>query len=363
MATFSLSNNMINISGAKDFNIANVGNLTGSASFGLSQTDEGTNSTVFDVKQMNSSGSAALRMAGGNSNNTRFTGYNMFASFDSDSESFYNVEFDTVNSVFDFTGTTSGAMIATTQNSYNNEIRLGGGKTAIDGENISADKGVSGQTEARYYNNTVVDAGRSNSFISSENSATKFTTTMTSRGAFIAGGDIQDTYYLNGANATVVGGSGYNIFNNTGTSIYNAVFGGYGTNVYNDFGTRNMYQGSYALNDYGYNGADTIRFYGNYGIARVNAQNAADDPSIYYNGGSYNAGFAGDMGELPDGTTVSYNDIMNGAYANYRYKDGLNWTMKDFYSSSAASEGYAKYYSSMAMMNVLEWDDSVLWLP
>ena len=354
MATFDLSNNMINIYGAKDFTIANVGRVSGSASFGLSQTTEGTNATVFDVKQMNAYGNAAFKMEGGNNNNTRFTGYNIFASFDSDSESFYNVELNTENSVFDFTGTTSGAMVSTTKNSYNNEVRLGGGQNVVDADIIAADKGASGQNEQRYYNNTVVDSGNSNSFISSSNSATRFTTTSSSKGAFISGGDIQDTYYLNGASGTVVGGAGYNIFNTGKDSLYNATFGGYGMNVYNDFGTKNMYQGSYALNDYGYNGADTIRFNGNFGIARVNAANAADDPNIYYNGGSFNAGFTGETGVLKDGTEINYSDMMNGKYTNYKYKDRMNWTLADFYSAAIAPTGKAKEYSMMVMQRTLE---------
>ena len=353
MATFNLSNNMINLYNAKDITMANVGKVSGSASFGLSQTSEGANETVFDVKQMNAYSNATLQMQGGNSNNTRFSGYNMFASFDTDSESFYNVEFDTVNSIFDFTGTTSGAMISTTSRSNNNEIRLGGGKSAIDGETISADNGITGNSETRYYNNTVVDAGKSNVFISSENSATKFMTTSTSQGAFISGGDISDTYYLNGSSATVVGGAGYNIYNMGASSLYNAVFGGTTANAYNDFGTRNMYQGSYALNQYGFNGADTIRFNGNYGIARVNAANAADEPTIYYNGGSYNAGFTGDSATLSDGTTIGYREMLNGTYANYKYKDGMNWTLYDFYSASSAPENYAMQYSLYALQNVL----------
>lgn len=351
MATFNLSNNMINLYNVQDLSMANVGKVSGSASFGLSQTSEGANATVFDVQQMNAYGSANLQMQGGNNNNTRFSGYNLFASFDTDSESFYNVEFDTVNSVFDFTGTTSGAMISTTARSNNNEIRLGGGNNAIDGETIPAERGVTGSNENRYYNNTVVDAGRSNVFISSENSATKFTTTSTSQGAFIAGGDISDTYYLNGSSATVVGGAGYNIFNTGASSLYNAMIGGVGVNAYNDFGTRNMYQGSYAL--YGYNGADTIRFNGNYGIARASATNTGDEPTFLFNGGSYNAGFTGDSATLVDGTVIDYRAMMNGTYANYKYKDGMSWTLHDFFSSASAPENYAMQYSLYALQNIL----------
>ena len=352
MATFNLSNNMINIYNAQDFTMANVGKVTGSASFGLSETNEGTKSTVFDIQQKNAYGSAELKMQGGNNNNTRFSGYNMFASFDSDSESFYNVEFDTVNSVFDFTGTSSGAMIETSSRSSNNEIRLGGGKNAIDGERIGADKGSTGAAENRYYNNTVVDAGMSNAFISSEDSVTKFM--MNGQGAFVAGGDISDTYYINGANTTVVGGAGYNIFNMGLYSTYNAVFGGTGVNSYNDFGTRNMYQGSYALNSYGYNGADTIRFNGNFGMARVNSANAADDPNIYYNGGSYNAAFTSDLVTFEDGTSVDYSSMMHGKYADYRYSASTNWTLEDFYSQQSSPKGYTREYSMQALERVLD---------
>ena len=352
MATFDLSNNMINLYNAKDVSIANVGKVSGSASFGLSETDEGTKSTVFDVQQMNAYGSAELKMQGGNSNNTRFSGYNMFATFDTDSESFYNVELDTENSVFDFTATSSGAMISTTERSNNNEVRLGGGKNPIYGETIAADKGTTGSVENRYYNNTVTDAGRSNAFISSTDSVTKFT--MNGYGAFVAGGDISDTYYLNGASTTVVGGAGYNIFNTGKQSQYNAVFGGTGVNAYNDFGTRNMYQGSYALNQYGFNGVDTIRFNGNFGIARVNAANAADDLNIYYNGGSYNAAFTSDSVTFKDGTTVDYKDMLNGKYANYRFAPGMNWSLNDFFSAATSPEGYTKEYSLYALERVLD---------
>ena len=352
MATFNLSNNMINLYNAKDVTMINVGKVNGSASFGLSETSDGTKSTVFDVQQMNAYGSAELKMQGGNSNNTRFSGYNMFATFDADSESYYNVEFDTVNSVFDFTGTNSGAMIETSARSNNNEIRLGGGKNVISGEAIAADKGTTGATEKRYYNNTVVDAGKSNAFISSEDSATRFT--LNGQGAFVSGGDLSDTYYINGANSTVVGGAGYNLYNMGATAGYNAVIGGYGINAYNDFGTRNMYQGSYAMNQYGYNGADTIRFNGNFGMARVNAANAADDPNIYYNGGSYNAAFTTDDVTFKNGTTVNYNDMLNGKYANYRFSAGTNWTLSDFYSAAGSPEGYTKEYSLFALERYLE---------
>ena len=355
MATFNLTGGTLNLYNASNLQVANMGQVTGTMSVGLTETSEGAHHTVFAAIQQNPYSGAQISVAGEKDKNYLFTGYNFDASFGSNSQSYYNVELDSANSKFDFSGNQYGAIVSTTQRSANNVVQLGGGKNVVFAENIDANLGVSGQVEQRAYNNMVIDSGSSNVFLSSADSATRFETTQTSKGAFIAGGDLQDTYVLNGIYGVAYGGSGYNIFNTTGTSAFNVAIGGVGTNAYNDYGIKNMYQGAYAFNQYGINGDDTIRFNGYYGIARIGTTNLTGATSAFhYNSGSWNAGFTGDSATLENGTVIDYRQLLNGTYADYNKSDGTTWTLRDFYSANSAPTGYAGYYSSMLLQQILE---------
>ena len=117
--------------------VNNIGKMSGSAAFTLSETTDTCAATVFDVMQLDSESGLALDVAG-NDNNTRFTGYNINAKFNEENNYGYNVELNTLNSTFDFSGTNSGAQISTTANSAYNMVQLGGGRNVVHAEAIDA---------------------------------------------------------------------------------------------------------------------------------------------------------------------------------------------------------------------------------
>ena len=337
-------------------NVTNVGKVSGSASFMLSETNDSSPETVFDVMQLDSSGFMSIDVAG-NDNNTRFTGSNINARFNAENNYGYNVELNTVNSSFDFSGTNSGAQISTTSGSAYNRVQLGGGKNVVHYETIDAALTSTGQAQTRFFNNLVTDSGYSNVFLSSKNSQTKFETTKDSRGAFIQGGYGNDVFDIGGTYGVFNGVAGDNIFTTaeaksiSDTSAFNVVFGGVGANTYNDFGIKNMYQGAYALYGAGTNGADLVRLNGVYGIARIDTSGDLAARSDIMISGSYNAGFTGERGEV-DGVTLNYNDVLLGRVGNFTSTTA--WTLDNFYSSNYAPTGYAGSYSYSLLQNVLK---------
>ena len=368
MTAFTLSRTasglgLMSIYNAENLNIGNVGTLNGNLTTTLTETSDGKGATVHTLIQSNSNAAATLSMAG-NDNNTLFSGYNFYASFDEECALGYNVEMDTVNSIFDFSNTSSGAFVSTSSNSMYNRVQLGGGQNAIHSENVSAKLTASGEAESRVFNNVVTDSGYSNVFFSSYDSQTKFETTDTSYGAYIEGGNGNDVYNINGKYGVFKGGSGYNIFTTAEAkdvedpSGYNVVFGGLGTNAYNDYGMNNMYQGAYALYQgtaySGVNGYDTVRMNGYYGIARTDASKLAEgyDPSVYFTG-YMNAFFTGESATV-DGVTINYHDILNGTYANYNKSFEPVWTMRNFYGSNYSPTGYSAAYSSLLLSKVFD---------
>ena len=336
-------------------NVNNIGKVSGSASFSLSETDD-VAATVFDVMQLDSSSAMAIDVAG-NDNNTRFSGYNINAAFNAENNLGYNVELNTVNSTFDFSGTTSGAQISSTANSAYNRVQLGGGKNIVHAENIDAALTSTGQTETRYFNNLVTDSGYSNVFLSSTDSQTKFETTKSSYGAFIQGGYGNDVFNIGGSYGIFSGVAGDNIFTTSeaktvnDSSAFNVVFGGIGSNTYNDFGIKNMYHGAYALYGAGVNGADTVRLNGFYGIARIDASNDNTAKSDIYINGSYNAGFTGDKAEV-NGVEISYQDVLLGKVGEFT--NTTAWTLDNFYSSNFSPSGYAATYGRNLLQTVLK---------
>ena len=335
--------------------ISNIGNVSGTAQFSLSETDEGSKSTVFDVMQMNSNSAMSIDAAA-NDSNIKFSGYNIDAAFNSETGLGYNVELNTVNSRYDFSGNSSGAQVETSVNSAHNMVQLGGGKNVVHSETVNAKLTHEGLTdETRSFNNLVKDAGYSNVFLSSVDSITKFRTTEDSYGAFFAGGNVGDVVNIGGSYGVFQGGNGNNIFttsefkNMYDSSAFNVVFGGLGVNTYNDYGMGNMYQGAYALYP-GYNGIDTIRMNGCYGIARVSAENVADNPEFEING-SFNAAFTGEQAEI-DGITYNYNDILRGRVG--QYSNDVAWTLSNFYSSNFSPSGYAALYGSQLLGLVMD---------
>lgn len=368
MASFTLSRTqsglgLMSIYNAENLSVGNVGQLNGNLTTTLTETGDGTGSTVHTLIQSNSNSAAQLKMAG-NNNNTLFSGYNIYASFDAECAYGYNVELDTINSVFDFSNSQSGAYVSTTESSANNLVQLGGGKNALHQETIKENLTASGDKETRAFNNLVTDSGYSNSFFSSYDSQTKFETTYSSYGAYIEGGNTGDVFNLGGKYGVIKGGNGYNIFttaeakNIDETSGFNVVFGGLGTNAYNDYGISNMYQGAYALYQgtayEGANGYDTIRMNGFYGIARTDASKLAEgyDPSVYFTG-SYNTFFTGESAEV-DGVTINYRDLLNGSYAGYQKESDPIWTLSDFYGSNFSPTGYARAYGSQLLAKILD---------
>ena len=334
-------------------NVNNIGRVSGSGSFTLSETNDGAGATVFDVMQLDSPAALSIDVAG-NDNNTRFSGYNINARFSSENNLGYNVELNTVNSTFDFSGTTSGAQISTTANSAYNRVQLGGGKNVVHAENIDAALTSTGNAETRYFNNLVTDSGYSNVFLSSKDSQTKFETTKDSYGAFIQGGYGNDVYNIGGSYGIFNGVAGDNIFTTSeaktvnDSSAFNVVFGGVGSNTYNDFGIKNMYQGGYAL--YGQNGADTIRLNGFYGIARIDTSNNTTGKSDFFINGSYNAGFTGDKATV-NGIDISYQDVLLGKVGEFT--NTTAWTLDNFYSSNYSPSGYAALYGRNLLQTVL----------
>ena len=346
---------MSTVKGADGLNVGNVGKVSGTASFTLSETSDGAAATVFDVMQLDSNDAMNIAVAG-NDNNTRFSGYNIDAVFKENNNLGYNVEVNTVNSTFDFSGTTSGAQVSTTMYSANNRVQLGGGKNVVHQEVIDGALTSTGQAETRSFNNLVTDAGYSNVFLSSADSQTKFETTATSAGAFIQGGLGNDVFNIGGSYGVFNGVAGDNIFttaeakNIDEKSAFNVIFGGIGSNAYNDFGIKNMYHGGYAL--YGQNGADVIRMNGFYGIARIDTSNdTSDAKSDFYINGSYNAGFTGDSATV-NGLELKYEDILLGRVGEYT--NSTAWTLNNFYSSLNSPSGYAAQYSNALLKTVLK---------
>ena len=364
ISSFSLSRQpggqVVSSFSGSSMNIGNIGSVSGSASFTLSETSDNASSTVFDVMQLDSNGAMAIEVAG-NDNNTRFSGYNIYAAFNSENNFGYNVELNTVNSSFDFSGNSSGAQITTSANSAYNTVQLGGGKNSVHSETIDAKLTSTGITpETRSFNNLVTDSGYSNVFLSSADSITKFETTYDSYGAFFQGGNIGDVVNIGGSYGVFRGGDGNNIFTTSefkniyDSSAFNVVFGGLGVNTYNDYGIGNMYQGAYALYQNtayaGINGADTIRMNGAYGVARVSAEKAADTPEFEING-EFNVAFTGESGTV-DGYSYNYNDIIRGRIGSY--SNDVAWTLTNFYSSNFSPSGYAAYLGSQLLGLVMD---------
>lgn len=323
-------------------NVKNVGTLTGSAKLGLSKTSDDSAAAVFDIMQTSINSGLNIDVAG-NDNNTRFSGYNINATFAAENNYGYNVELNTINSSFDFSKTSSGAQISTTENSMFNIVQLGGGKNVVHQETIDGAMTASGESETRQFNNLVVDSGFSNTFLSSKASQTKFETTTSSRGAFIQGGYGNDVFNISGSYGVFNGVGGNNIFvtkessglyGNKKGSFSNVIFGGTGTNTYNDFGLQNMYHGAYALGLV--NGADTIRLNGSYGIARIDTQNDTSPKSDIFINGDMNMAFTGEEATI-NGDTINYYDVLKGGY----FSEGNIWTLEDFYSSEESPNGYA----------------------
>ncbi len=348
---------MTSIKGADGLDVGNIGKVSGSASFSLSETSDSAAATVFDVMQLDSTDAMNILVAG-NDNNTRFSGYNINAAFNENNNYGYNVELNTINSTFDFSGTKSGAQVATTAYSANNRVQLGGGKNIVHQETIDGALTSSRQAETRYFNNLVIDSGYSNVFLSSSDSQTKFETTSTSAGAFIQGGYGNDVFDIGGSHGVFNGVAGDNIFTTAEAkdiddkSAFNVVFGGIGSNAYNDFGIKNMYQGAYALYGAGINGADTIRMKGFYGIARIDtSKDTTDAKSDFEINGAYNAGFTGDEGTV-NGLNLNYQDILLGRVGEY--VNSTAWTLNNFFSSLNSPAGYASQYSSSLLQRVLQ---------
>lgn len=360
MATFQLigsspQNAVGYCSGVKDFQIANIGLATGNVAFGLGKTtDSGT--TVFEV-----GGNSMSMTVAKNDKDLLFYGNDLAVTFNQQNDTPWSVGIDSTNSTFDFSGTSSGAFVQTTESSGNNRVQLGGG-SLFASEVIKAPLTASQTNEERAYNNVVIDSGRSNSFFSASNSQSKFTTTSTSSGAFVMGGFGNDTFDVGGKYGVFNGYAGYNIFTTAeaktelNTSFSNVMIGGIGNNVVNDYGLENMYQGSYinaawAGTEYeGINGADSIRMNGIRGIARADAEHAIEAPEFVMQG-YFNSGFTGDFAETADGKQYSYDDIMNNRVANYERKDGLAWSLENFYSSNDSPKGYAASFG----MNFLQY--------
>ena len=363
MTAITLSKGLMNVYGADNLNVGNVGQMSGSASFTLSETSDGKKETVFGIVQDSADLGVAFSMAG-NDSNISFNGYNINASFAAECPSGYNVELNTINSKFDFSGNRSGAMITTTGYSANNVVALGGGSNAVYGYKEN-------ENDSSYtylFNNLVSDSGYSNSFISAYDSSTYFETTETSYGAYIEGGQGGvygvDMYNIGGKYGVYNGVGGINIFatkpfeniENAG-GVSNVIFGGYGSNIYTDNGMDNLYIGAYAQYQQQL-GSDVITMNGLYGIARLSAEALPEgyDQSVFFNG-SYNAVFTSDETSIDyNGKTYTFNyrDMLNGKYPDYQRTDGTTWTIKDFYGTNYSPKGYAAQFGYSLLKNVLD---------
>lgn len=312
MSTFSVTRAangqiVVSLQNLENYNVKDVGTMSGNVSISSGHTTGASNESVLQIGQTSDAGSLKFEAASTN-NNLDFYGQNIDADFNTRNANPYNVSWEVHNGTFDSTKSSSSVIFESSEDSYNNLIKLGTAITKSLGK----------------YDNLISDNGKNNTYVASDTSTSRVETTAKSTGAVVEAGNGLNDFYIGGSLGVFKGGSATDSYTtDKDTAKQNLMLGEGGNDVISDYGQNSLFVGGA--------GTDTANMYGKYGVANLGFDEAGN--FTFGNGSLENSVFTGESQTDASGKVYKYEDVLK----------LRGWSAADFLSKS--NIGNNPYYN------------------